>query len=99
MPLHVTATLLGFRVLPFATLFLTFASLASADVPRRVPAVWLALTVALALFDAILAWGPRVEAPSGLVTQVVAQKGIAIITLGALLYLCALADLRARSWP
>ena len=55
--------------------------------PRRVAVVWGLLTVALAAYVVVLTWGPGLTTPEGLVTQVTAQKIIAIVSMSTFVYL------------
>jgi hypothetical membrane protein len=85
--LHVKFTLFAFRVFPAVTLFLVFATIASDLFPRRVAFVWGLLTVVLAAYVVVLTWGPGLTTPEGLVTQVTAQKIIAIMSMSTFVYL------------
>jgi len=63
-------------------------------VPRGVRSAWLFLTVMLGGYVWVLDFGPRVSAPGGLVTQVTAQKIIAITATLTFVYLSAVAERR-----
>ncbi len=82
LSLHILLTRVAFRAFPLVGLLMTLASYYESRLPRRVGLAWAALTVILAAYVGILDWGPRVSAPGGLVTQVVAQK---IVSLSAAL--------------
>ena len=82
LSLHILLTRVAFRAFPLVGLLMTLASYNEPRLPRRVAVAWAALTVILVAYVGILDFGPRVSAPGGLVTQVVAQK---IVTLSAVL--------------
>jgi hypothetical membrane protein len=86
MGLHVQLTLFAFRAFLVSAVLFTLASRAYPKAPPRVWIAWSALTVALAVYVSIQAWGPRVRDPNGLEVQVIAQKAIAIIAILVLLY-------------
>jgi hypothetical membrane protein len=87
MALHVTVTLLAWRVFPFVSLFLTVASLRSSMVPHRVAIAWAILTIVLAAYVVILSWGPDLTTVDGLRAQVVAQKIVTATVVAIFLYL------------
>lgn len=87
MALHVTVTLLAWRVFPFLSLLLTIASLRSNIVPSRVAIAWATLTVVLTAYVVVLDWGPEVATLDGLRAQVVAQKIVTAAVLVTCLYL------------
>lgn len=84
LSLHILLTRVAFRAFPLVGLLMMLASYNEPGLPRRVGVAWAALTVILAAYVGILDWGPRVSAPGGLVTQVVAQK---IVALSAALFI------------
>jgi hypothetical membrane protein len=86
MALHVGFTLLAWRIIPAAALFMTIASALATDIPRRVTLTWAGLTAALALYVAMLELGPNVSTASGLTAQVLAQKIIAVCVVTGLSY-------------
>jgi hypothetical protein len=63
--------------------------------PRSFGVTWAALTVVLAVYATVLTWGPTVATPAGLVTQVIAQKMVAITAMGFFFFLCSEARLSA----
>jgi hypothetical protein len=87
MALHMTVTLLAWRVFPFVSLFLTVASLRSSVVPPRVAIAWAILTMILAAYVVILGWGPALTTVDGLRAQVVVQKIVAATVVAIFLYL------------
>ena len=91
---HVFMTKAAFRLFPLVPLFLFLASLRVRDISRGMRAAWLFLTVMLAGYVWILDFGPRVRAPGGLVTQVTAQKIIAITVVATFVYLSLAAERR-----
>lgn len=99
MALHVRATLLAFRLLPFAVLCLTLAARASGTAPRHVVATWATLCAALAAYAALLTWGPPLGTPVGLTTYVVAQKLVALAVVLTALYQCAAVRSRHDAMP
>lgn len=82
LSLHILLTRVAFRAFPLVGALMTLATYHEPRLPRRVGVAWAVLTVILAAYVGILDWGPRVSAPGGLVTQVVAQK---IVSLSAAL--------------
>ena len=94
--LHVQFTLFAFRMFPTVTLLLVFATLASDQFPRRVAIAWALLTVALAAYVVVLTWGPALTTPSGLVTQVAAQKIIAVVAVSTFVYLSFEAEAKSQ---
>ena len=88
LDLHVQFTFFAFRVFPLLTLLLAVASFKSIAFPRSVGVAWVVLTVVLATYAVILTWGPTVATPAGLMTQVIAQKMVAITAGGFFFYLC-----------
>jgi hypothetical protein len=91
--LHVQFTFFAFRVFPLLTLLLAVASFKSSALPRSFGTAWAVLTIVLGVYAVVLTWGPTVATPSGLVTQVIAQKTVAIAAMGFFFLLCS----RARS--
>ncbi len=92
--LHIIMTKAAFRLFPLVPLFLFVASLRFSTFPAGVRAAWLFLTVMLAGYVWVLDFGPRVSAPGGLVTQVTAQKIIAITVVATFVYLSLEAERR-----
>jgi hypothetical protein len=92
MALHVTATLLAWRVFPILSFFLAVASLRSSLVPSRVAIVWATLTVVLTAYVGILGWGPELTTLDGLRVQAVAQKIVAATVVAIFLYLSVEGD-------
>ena len=82
LSLHITLTRLAFRAFPLVAVLMALASRADRAVPRRVTVGWVALSIVLVGYVAILDFGPSTRTPSGLVAQVVAQK---IVTVAAVL--------------
>lgn len=81
--IHIQLALLGFRAILAASLCFTLASKRDPRFPRRSWTAWLALTVLLAAYVAVLEWGPTPRTGHrGLVVQVVGQK---IALMGMLL--------------
>jgi len=93
--LHVQFTFFAFRVFPLLTVLLAVASFKSHALPRSFGVTWAALTVVLAVYATVLTWGPTVATPAGLVTQVIAQKMVAITAMGFFFFLCSEARLSA----
>jgi len=91
--LHIFFTRAAWRLFVLVPLFLFVASLRS-DAPRGIRSAWLFLTVMLAGYVWVLDFGPRVSAPGGLVTQVAAQKIIAITAILSFVYLSVVAERR-----
>ena len=87
MALHVTATLLAWRVFPLLSLLLTVASLRSTIVSSGVAIAWATLTVVLTAYVVILGWGPGLTTLEGFRVQVVAQKIVAVTVVAIFLYL------------
>jgi hypothetical protein len=75
-------------------LLLFVAALRSNELPRGVRSAWLFLTLMLAGYVWVMDFGPRVSAPGGLVTQVTAQKIIAITATLTFVYLSVIAERR-----
>lgn len=96
LSLHILLTRVAFRAFPLVGLLMTLASYSEPRVPRRVAVAWAALTVILVAYVGILDWGPRVSASGGLVTQVVAQKIVAVSAVLFIVYQTYEAD-RARA--
>jgi len=92
--LHIFFTRSAWRLFVLVPLLLFIASLRSSEVPRGVRSAWLFLTVMLGGYVWVLDFGPRVSAPGGLVTQVTAQKIIAITATLTFVYLSAVAERR-----
>lgn len=92
--LHIFFTKAAWRLFVIVPLLLFVASLRSHDVPRGVRSAWLFLTVMLAGYVWVIDFGPRTSAPGGLVTQVVAQKIIAITAILTFVYLSVAVERR-----
>ena len=93
--LHIFFTKAAWRLFVLVPLFLFVASLGSHDIPRGIRWAWLFLTVMLAAYVGVLdVFGPRVSEPGGLVTQVTAQKIIAITAILTFVYLSVVAERR-----
>lgn len=92
--LHIFFTRAAWRLFVIVPLLLFVASLRSRDVPLGVRSAWLFLTVMLAGYVWVLDFGPRVSAPGGLVTQVTAQKIIAITAILTFVYLSVVVERR-----
>jgi hypothetical protein len=92
LALHIQLTLFAFRVFPVTSALLTFAALRTNGTPRRVAMAWALLTAVLAAFVGVLAWGPSIRAPNGLVVQVLAQKTVAISAVAIMVYQSYQAD-------
>ncbi len=92
--LHIFFTRAAWRLFVLVPLLLFAASLRSDTVPRGIRSAWLFLTVMLAGYVWVLDFGPRVSAPGGLVTQVTAQKIIAIVAILTFVYLSVVAERR-----
>lgn len=86
MALHTAFTVWAWRIFPMVALFLAVASFRSPDLPPRVGTAWLLMAVLLIAYAALLAWGPTVTTPHGLVVQVVAQKVAALVAVATLLF-------------
>lgn len=91
---HIFFTRAAWRLFLLVPLLLFVASLRSDELPRGVRSAWLFLTVMLAGYVWVLDFGPRIRAPGGLVTQVTAQKIIAITATLTFVYLGLLAERR-----
>ncbi|HSQ32019.1 MAG TPA: hypothetical protein VLN49_19315 [Gemmatimonadaceae bacterium] len=92
LSLHILLTRVAFRAFPLVGVLMTLATYYEPRLPRRVGVAWAVLTVILAAYVGILDWGPRVSAPGGLVTQVVAQKIVALSAALIIVYQCLEAD-------
>jgi hypothetical protein len=92
MALHIGFTLFAWRIVAVASLCLTFAFIHVSTFPRRVRLTWAAMTAGLFLYVALLGWGPSPATPDGLLVDVLAQKLITVIVVGALTYLSIEAD-------
>lgn len=92
--LHIFFTRAAWRLFVLVPLFLFAASLRSQDAPRGMSSAWLFLTVMLAGYVWVLDFGPRIREPGGLVTQVAAQKVIAITAILTFVYLSIVAERR-----
>jgi hypothetical membrane protein len=77
--LHVEFARWAFRISPVAVLMLAFATRRDPDFPPVVTNSWLLLTVALAVYVAVMAWGPNAGTEFGLGFQATAQKAIVIV--------------------
>jgi hypothetical protein len=96
--LHVWFTFQAFRVFPLVTLLFALASRASPNHPRRLTIAWVVLTSILLAYVGVLEWGPRLTTPGGLMTQVIAQKVVAISAVVVGFFLSLEADrLRAAT--
>jgi len=84
---HIFFTKAAWRLFVLVPLLLFLAALRSPEIPRGVRSAWLFLTVMLAGYVWVMDFGPRVSAPGGLVTQVTAQKIIAITAILTFVYL------------
>jgi hypothetical membrane protein len=92
LALHIAFTRFAFRAFPLVALLMAVATWRDPGVPRQVPVVWMSFTVALAAYVGVLDFGPRVSAPGGLVTQVVAQKLVTIVAVLTIVYQSYQAD-------
>ena len=92
--LHIFFTRAAWRLFVLVPLLLFVASLRSSDAPRGMSSAWLFLTVMLAGYVWVLDFGPRVREPGGLVTQVTAQKIIAVTAILTFVYLSVVAERR-----
>ncbi len=92
LALHIAFTRFGFRAFPFVALLMAVATRRDPRAPRQVAAVWMLFTVALVAYVGVLDFGPRVSAPGGLVTQVVAQKLVVVIAVLTIVYQSYQAD-------
>lgn len=92
--LHIIFTKAAWRLFVLMPLLLFVAALRSKEVPRGMRSAWLFLTVMLAGYVWVMDFGPRVSAPGGLVTQVTAQKIIAITAILTFVYLSVVAERR-----
>lgn len=92
LSLHILLTRVAFRAFPLVGVLMTLATYYESRLPRRVGVAWAVLTVILAAYVGILDWGPRVSAPGGLVTQVIAQKIVALSAALILVYQSLEAD-------
>jgi hypothetical membrane protein len=84
LDLHVQLTFFAFRVFPIVPLLLAVASVRDERISRRLATGWIAMTVVLAAYAAMLGWGPSVTTFAGLTTQVVAQKLVTILVISIL---------------
>jgi hypothetical protein len=91
---HIFFTKMGWRLFVLVPLLLFVASLRAGDLPRGIRSAWLFLTVMLAGYVWVMEFGPRVHQPGGLVTQVTAQKIIAITSVLTFVYLSIVAERR-----
>ena len=92
LALHIAFTRFAFRAFPLVALLMAVATWRDRNVPRQVSTVWAFFTIALAAYVGVLDFGPRVSAPGGLVTQVVAQKLVAIVAVLTIVYQSYQAD-------
>ena len=99
LSLHILLTRVAFRAFPLVGLLMTLASYNELRLPRRVAVAWAALTVILVAYVGILDFGPRVSAPGGLVTQVVAQKIVALSAALIIVYQSYEADRALAAAP
>jgi hypothetical membrane protein len=76
---HVEFARWAFRISPVAVLMLAFATRRDPEFPPVVANSWLLLTFALAMYVAVMAWGPNAGTDFGLVFQATAQKAIVIV--------------------
>lgn len=88
---HLRFTFLGFYVLPLVGALVAATAWASHRTSRRVVLLWAALSVVLAMYAALLAWGPGLDAPQGLTTYVIAQKLVAAVVILVIGYQAVLA--------
>ena len=87
MPIHLAFTLWAWRIVPIGSGMMAVAAFRSSAVPRVVALVWVLMTLLLAAYAALLAWGPSLGSEAGLVVQVVAQKAAALVVIVGLLYI------------
>jgi hypothetical membrane protein len=85
MPLHISFTFWGWRIVPVVALFLGFASRQNAKLGPRAAIAFFATALLLGAYAAVLDWGPSVTEPHGLVVQVIAQKVASVIVIATLL--------------
>ena len=76
---HVEFARWAFRISPVAVLMLAFATRRDPEFPPVVANSWLLLTFALAMYVAVMAWGPNAGTDFVLVFQATAQKAIVIV--------------------
>ncbi len=81
MGLHIEFTRWAFRAFPIVTILFAFATLSDTRFRRRAAAGWILLTLALAVYVAVMQWGPAMTSASALATHVIAQKLIVLIGL------------------
>ena len=74
MAIHVSFTVWAWRLVPLVAGFMALASIQSPLLRRRVALVWSLLTVLLAGYAVLIASGPSVASPEGLLVQVIAQR-------------------------
>ena len=91
---HIFLTRAAFRLFPLVPLFLAVASWRVPDLSGGMRGAWLFLTAMLIGYVWVLDFGPRVSQPGGLVTQVIAQKVIAITVVVTFVYLSLAAERR-----
>jgi hypothetical protein len=92
MSLHVSFTMLAWRIVPAASFLLAVASACSPVVPRKIVALWGMLTIILLAYVLVIGWGPSLGTVEGLRLQVVAQKVITIAVVAASTYLSVATD-------
>jgi len=95
MAVHVAFTFWGWRFVALVGALMTVASFRSTLFRRQATVAWLATTIVLAAYAAMLDWGPRLDTPAGFATQVIAQKVATCVIMIGLIYVAREAD-RAR---
>ena len=78
LELHIRFTVTAFRIFPAVPLLLGLASRYSNALPRRVSIAWMTLTAVLAAYVVLVGWGPTTATADGLITQITAQKIVAM---------------------
>jgi hypothetical membrane protein len=86
MALHVAFTLAAFRILPVAALLITLAAHATPTTPPRIVTAWAALTAVLIVYVVMLQGGAWTATAAGFVTQVIAQKLVAIFMVSVMVW-------------
>jgi hypothetical protein len=97
MNLHVQLTFWAFRLFPLAAILFALAAMYSDTMSKQARMAWWILAADLAIYMAVMTWGPSASTDVGLPVQVIAQKVITIASLCVLVALTLEGDKALRA--
>ena len=87
IPFREPARALAIGLVPAALLLFAAAALIDPDIPGQVTVTWMAITLTVAVYSALVFWGPAGDTVGGLQSRVRAQQIVTALTLAGVVFI------------